>query len=484
MAQSKFHTTLWLSALCTLFLLQSASAAPKAHVVGKRNGHFGVSDSTGKVLIAYRYDYLERLDARFFLAGLKSTENPQGVFGVLNAAGKPVVPLEFAHIVYDRKHKSFKVTSQIGSTNTQTGYYDENGRVVLPVVYDTLEAISMSGDEPTNIAGSHDKYGYLNIVTGTVLIPLEYEALSIDSLMTDPEGHGIAFARKGGKWGVLSTHGELLVPFEFDALGDFDHTEGATAERAGKLEQLKFTNGRYTGSEEVKPVYSSNFVPRPVGSINLAPFDGLYVAQDYPNMNVAWHAWKEGTLRWFAMPSFQINGDQAYVSFGLFSKASLPFLPNALEVTRHADGFTLLIDVDDSQSKRATATEFLHFTQQGDSWFCAECQRWNLPVHWRWQEARKPQEFGGIGVVIQKHKPAEVGVKVLEVLNGGPAQLAGLKVGDAITQIDGNAVIHLTVDEARHRLRGLAGTTVRLQVIRDGEPLAGEIVVPRKVIKI
>ena len=76
---------------------------------------------------------------------------------------------------------------------------------------------------------------------------------------------------------------------------------------------------------------------------------------------------------------------------------------------------------------------------------------------------------GMIGVFLGE--PTDAGVLVDEVIEGGPAQQAGIESGDVITAIDG-AVIK-DFDDPRNSavslLRKSPGTAVRVQVQRDGE---------------
>lgn len=269
-----------------------------------------------------------------------------------------------------------------------------------------------------------------------------------------------------------------MVPFEFDEIGD-----NQLAERDGKLVELRYDNGAYVGTGDVPPQYSSNFVPRPRASINRSPFDGFYVAEDYPTMKSAWDGWKENRLNWVAIPSIQINGKEAYVSFGLFSQSRLPFMRNVLGVTRKRDGFSLMVDADDSKTKKTVSSAFLTFTAKDGSMVCDKCASWNLPVRWRLLPAEKQQEFGGIGVAIKRLR-ADAGVTVLEVLASGPAQSAGLKAGDVIMRIDGEPVAQYGMDEVRDRLRGVVGSEVRLSVEREGRLLSREIVVKRAAINV
>jgi carboxyl-terminal processing protease len=74
----------------------------------------------------------------------------------------------------------------------------------------------------------------------------------------------------------------------------------------------------------------------------------------------------------------------------------------------------------------------------------------------------------GIGVLIGQRGDAIV---ALSVVDGGPAQVAGMRAGDQLTAVDGQSVSGLGPDEVASRVRGPAGTTVTVTVLR---PSTGE----------
>lgn len=74
---------------------------------------------------------------------------------------------------------------------------------------------------------------------------------------------------------------------------------------------------------------------------------------------------------------------------------------------------------------------------------------------------------GGIGVTL-RHRPSEGVLVVDRVPPEGSAERAGLREGDRITSIDGTAVEGRTTEAVVRSLRGEVGTTVRLEVLRDG----------------
>lgn len=88
------------------------------------------------------------------------------------------------------------------------------------------------------------------------------------------------------------------------------------------------------------------------------------------------------------------------------------------------------------------------------------------------QLAYANEEFGGLGMVVAQLYDEEVengrgNIVVLVVLPKGPAAKAGIKPGDTITHIDGQAVSGKTFDEiVTAELRGPIGMSSRLTIER------------------
>ena len=99
-------------------------------------------------------------------------------------------------------------------------------------------------------------------------------------------------------------------------------------------------------------------------------------------------------------------------------------------------------------------------------------------------------KYGGIGSIIQQ-RPAPKNAKkdkkiskdslwtyAVNPYEGKPAQRAGIQAGDRILSIDGKTTQGLTVSEVSNNLRGVPGTTVVLEIEREGvaKPFKIEIV--------
>lgn len=89
-----------------------------------------------------------------------------------------------------------------------------------------------------------------------------------------------------------------------------------------------------------------------------------------------------------------------------------------------------------------------------------------LPAHFSWGAGAV---FGGVG--IDGVPRADGTIVVRQLVLGGPAHLAGIRTGDIITQIDGTPTLGSDFRFiVERRLRGRAGTSVRLKVRRPGDP--------------
>ena len=99
-------------------------------------------------------------------------------------------------------------------------------------------------------------------------------------------------------------------------------------------------------------------------------------------------------------------------------------------------------------------------------------------------------KYGGIGSIIQQRpRPEERGKRTkvdkdslwtyaVNPYEGKPAQKAGVQAGDRILSVDGKSTKGLSVSEVSNNLRGVPGTTVVLELEREGvaKPFKVEIV--------
>lgn len=75
--------------------------------------------------------------------------------------------------------------------------------------------------------------------------------------------------------------------------------------------------------------------------------------------------------------------------------------------------------------------------------------------------------FTGIGAELGKN--AADNIEIISPIAGFPAEKAGLRAKDVIAEIDGKSAVGITVTEAVSKIRGEAGTKVKLKVVRDSK---------------
>ncbi|GGY80679.1 S41 family peptidase [Marinobacter zhanjiangensis] len=90
-------------------------------------------------------------------------------------------------------------------------------------------------------------------------------------------------------------------------------------------------------------------------------------------------------------------------------------------------------------------------------------------------------EFGGLGIEVGMEDGF---VKVIAPIDDTPADRAGVQAGDLIIKLGDEPVKGMTLQDAVTRMRGEAGTTLTLTIMRDGESAPIEIDVERAVIKV
>jgi len=85
-------------------------------------------------------------------------------------------------------------------------------------------------------------------------------------------------------------------------------------------------------------------------------------------------------------------------------------------------------------------------------------------------------EFEGIGAEIGMR---EDNIVIVTPLKGSPAEIAGLRPGDIVFEVDEASVYGWSIEEAVTEIRGPKGEPVTLTVIREGEKKPIDITIVR-----
>ncbi len=89
--------------------------------------------------------------------------------------------------------------------------------------------------------------------------------------------------------------------------------------------------------------------------------------------------------------------------------------------------------------------------------------------------------YSGLGLSVVMDDGA---VKVVSPFRGSPADKAGIKAGDYITHLDGKLIYGGELDDAVAKMRGEAGTSIRLTIFRSGRDEPFDATVTRGVIEL
>jgi len=90
-------------------------------------------------------------------------------------------------------------------------------------------------------------------------------------------------------------------------------------------------------------------------------------------------------------------------------------------------------------------------------------------------------QFGGVGLVME---PDGGLIKVISPKDGTPSAKAGIKADDRISAIDGVSIDGAAFEEAIDKMRGPAGSSVTLTILREGEKKPLEVSLVRAIVSV
>ncbi len=102
----------------------------------------------------------------------------------------------------------------------------------------------------------------------------------------------------------------------------------------------------------------------------------------------------------------------------------------------------------------------------------------------QWEELKLQlnAEFGGIGVYVVETEDGKL--TIVSPIKGTPAEKAGLKNGDIVTQINGQTTYGMSQDDAVHLMRGDPGTQLDLAVYRPDQNKEIVFKITREIINV
>src|SRR6188474_2495951 len=103
------------------------------------------------------------------------------------------------------------------------------------------------------------------------------------------------------------------------------------------------------------------------------------------------------------------------------------------------------------------------------------------PKSFRDMQVQTRGEFGGLGIEVTMEDGL---VKVVTPIDETPAAKAGILANDIITQLDGEQVQGLNLNQAVDKMRGPVNSAVKLTIMRKGQDKPIEVSITRDVIRV
>ncbi len=103
------------------------------------------------------------------------------------------------------------------------------------------------------------------------------------------------------------------------------------------------------------------------------------------------------------------------------------------------------------------------------------------PKSFRDMQVQTRGEFGGLGIEVTMEDGL---IKVVAPIDETPAAKAGVMANDIITQLDGEQVQGLTLNQAVEKMRGPVNTKIKLTIMRKGQDKPIEVSITRDIIRV
>lgn len=172
------------------------------------NAKYGVVDNLGNVIVSPRYDFLGVATKKnILMARIKEKH------GILDENGKVILP-----IIYDLMEcQSYNGGTFLLKSNGKYFYANDNGKIISKHGYNFGE-LFWSRRARVSFNG---KFGFIDS-TGAEVVPLIYKN-------AEPFYYNVAVVGDGKKYGMINNLGGIIEPLEYDRIQDiYDEKEMVT----------------------------------------------------------------------------------------------------------------------------------------------------------------------------------------------------------------------------------------------------------------
>lgn len=184
------------------------------------NKKWGFSDSNGNKVITFKYDDIFHYDDSVFVAKYN------GKYGIADYKDNVIVKFQCECIYYKLYGNAtfIEIGGKIALLNSRLKQVTEN--LFTPGLGDSYD----EGGLARLVLASTNKCGIVEVETGNILIPFEYDEINLPS-------EELLCAQKNDKYGYVNIKNEVIIPFIYDDAKDF--SEGLAL--VGKNDKVMMT---------------------------------------------------------------------------------------------------------------------------------------------------------------------------------------------------------------------------------------------------
>jgi hypothetical protein len=175
-----------------------------------KNSKYGFINKAGKVIIKYQFQ-----DAEGFHNGAAIVKK-DSLYGLINKNGEFIISPKYEEL------SEAADNIYMGVRNDHSGYIRKDGSLITELVFD------LAGDFKNGFAivNKDEKYGLLNTSGKFIIDPKYLELVFIGNEL-------LKALDENEHWGILNVKGEAILPFQYDAIGEF-HENRAMIESGNK----------------------------------------------------------------------------------------------------------------------------------------------------------------------------------------------------------------------------------------------------------
>ena len=221
----------------------------------EKNGKYGVVSEKGTIILPLKYSFINSNKN-----GYTVTLNDKT--GLFNSEGKEIIPISYRWIYTDEIDDNIPIVARL---NGKEGYINTKNEWVIPATYRDAFAFRQGLAKVMEVRD----YIYINLKGEPVIQDFDADVIdpsdntyivgvrkeckymvydlngnlldTYDGFINNWSGNGIFGVKKGGKWGYIDGYGKVIIPLEYEKVGDF--SEGLAAVRKdGKWGYINLKN--------------------------------------------------------------------------------------------------------------------------------------------------------------------------------------------------------------------------------------------------